>query len=115
MPLGTPGFLVLRVIRIQVYNGTAFQPPDAPQRDSSMLLCDLPDGVRATVTRVAGADGAADPALLRRLADLGFIAGEAVRVIRRGPGGREPVAVEVGDTLLGLRLVEARCVEVAAD
>ncbi|MFO1312353.1 MAG: FeoA family protein [Burkholderiales bacterium] len=77
-----------------------------------MLLCDLPNGVAATVIRVAAADGHADAALLRRLADLGFIAGESVRVLRRGPGGREPVAVQVGDTLLGMRLVEARCVEV---
>ncbi|MFO1304100.1 MAG: FeoA family protein [Burkholderiales bacterium] len=81
----------------------------------SMLLCDLPTGAHATVTRVMAGDGYADAALLRRLADLGFIAGEPVRVVRRGPGGREPVAVQVGETLLGMRLVEARCIEVAAD
>lgn len=79
-----------------------------------MRLSDLPNGVDATVIRVEAVDGHADAALLRRLADLGFIAGEAVRVLRRGPGGREPVAVLVGDTLIGMRLVEARCVEVSA-
>ena len=79
-----------------------------------MMLSDLPNGTDATVTRLEAPHGHADQALLRRLADLGFIAGESVRVLRRGPGGREPVAVQVGETLLGLRLLEARCVRVAA-
>jgi ferrous iron transport protein A len=50
--------------------------------------------------------------MLRRLAELGFIAGEPVQVLRRGPGGRDPLAVRVGDTLFALRLAEARCIEV---
>jgi ferrous iron transport protein A len=79
-----------------------------------MMLSDLPNGTEATVTRLEAPNGQVDGALLRRLADLGFIAGESVRVLRRGPGGREPVAVQVGETLLGLRLLEARCVRVAA-
>jgi ferrous iron transport protein A len=37
-----------------------------------------------------------------------------VQVLRRGPGGREPLAVQVGETLFALRLVEAQCVEVSA-
>jgi ferrous iron transport protein A len=35
-----------------------------------------------------------------------------VQVLRRGPGGRDPLAVRVGDTLFALRLAEARCIEV---
>ena len=31
----------------------------------------------------------------------------------RGPGGREPLAVQVGDTQFALRLVEAQCIEVS--
>jgi ferrous iron transport protein A len=78
-------------------------------------LADLPDGGHAVVTRlVAGVPGA-DAALLRRLAEIGFVEGEPVRVLRRGPGGREPLAVQVGETLFALRLIEARCVEVCAD
>ena len=50
--------------------------------------------------------------MLRRLAELGFIAGEPVQVLRRGPGGRDPLAVRVGDTLFALRLAEARCIDV---
>ena len=56
-----------------------------------------------------------DAAMLRRLAELGFIAGEPVQVLRRGPGGRDPLAVRVGDTLFALRRAEARCIEVHVD
>jgi ferrous iron transport protein A len=37
-----------------------------------------------------------------------------VQLLRRGPGGREPLAVRVGDTQFALRLVEAQCVQVRA-
>jgi ferrous iron transport protein A len=33
-------------------------------------------------------------------------------MLRRGPGGREPLAVQIGDTQFALRLLEAQCVEV---
>ncbi|MEK8048616.1 FeoA family protein [Ideonella sp. DXS22W] len=76
-------------------------------------LADLPDGSAATVQQVQ-ADGAAlDAMQLHRLRELGFLPGEPVQVVRRGPGGREPLAVQVGDTLFALRLAEARCVLVA--
>ena len=77
-------------------------------------LADLPDGGHAVVTRLATGVPGADAALLRRLAEIGFVEGEPVQVLRRGPGGREPLAVQVGDTLFALRLLEARCVEVNA-
>jgi ferrous iron transport protein A len=35
-----------------------------------------------------------------------------VHMLRRGPGGREPLAVQVGDTQFALRLLEAQCIEV---
>jgi len=35
-----------------------------------------------------------------------------VRMLRRGPGGREPLAVQIGDTQFALRLLEAQCVQV---
>ena len=75
-------------------------------------LAALPDGRPATVTGLNTEVPGADPALLRRLAEIGFVAGEPVQVLRRGPGGREPLAVQVGDTLFALRLLEARCVQV---
>lgn len=79
-------------------------------------LDDLPNGTHATVRGVAAsATAELDAGHLRRLVELGFIAGEPVQVLRRGPGGREPLAVRVGDTLLALRRCEARCIDVALD
>lgn len=75
-----------------------------------MLLSQLPNGSQAVVTRTASAEVGA--ASLQRLQELGFIAGEPVQVLRRGPGGREPLAVQVGDSQFALRLLEAQCIEV---
>jgi len=75
-------------------------------------LCDLPNGAHATVRGVVAASPQADSTLLRRLGELGFIAGESLQVLRRGPGGREPLAVLIGETMFALRLLEAQCVEV---
>jgi ferrous iron transport protein A len=77
-----------------------------------MLLNELPNGALATVSRVVSASADVDAVALRRLAELGFIPGEPVQLLRRGPGGREPLAVLIGDTLFGLRLLEAQCIEV---
>lgn len=77
-----------------------------------MNLSDLPNGSRAFVTQLQRAGSEVGDATLRRLAELGFIEGEPVHVLRRGPGGREPLAVQIGDTQFALRLVEARCIQV---
>jgi len=50
--------------------------------------------------------------LLQRLSELGFLPGENVTVLRRGPGGREPIAVQIGETVFALRSIEASCIEV---
>ena len=78
----------------------------------STLLSDLPNGAHATVGRVVAATKEVDAGLLRRLGELGFIPGEPLQLLRRGPGGREPLAVLVGETMFALRLVEAQCIEV---
>ena len=44
--------------------------------------------------------------------ELGFLPGEPLQLLRRGPGGREPLAVLIGETMFGLRLLEAQCIEV---
>lgn len=78
----------------------------------TLLLADLPDGAHATVLQVRGQGSALNARQLQRLGELGFLPGEPVQVLRRGPGGREPLAVVVGDTMFGLRLAEARCIAV---
>ena len=50
--------------------------------------------------------------VIRRLAELGFLPGEVITVLRRGPGGREPIAVQIGETVFALRSLEAACIEV---
>ncbi|HEX6706684.1 MAG TPA: FeoA family protein [Albitalea sp.] len=77
-----------------------------------MLLADLPNGAHATVAGLVSASAALDAPALRRLGELGFIPGEPVQLLRRGPGGREPLAVLIGETLFALRLLEAQCIEV---
>ena len=78
----------------------------------TMLLNELPNGAHATVMRVVSSSANVDAVALRRLAELGFIPGEPVQLLRSGPGGREPLAVLIGDTMFGLRLLEAQCIEV---
>lgn len=80
-----------------------------------MLLADLPNGSTARVAALHAGGTGMDAAVLQRLAELGFIPGEPVRVMHRGPGGREPIAVLVGQTLFALRLAEARCVAVTPE
>ncbi len=79
-----------------------------------MLLSQLTKGSHALVERVVAGSTEVGEATLRRLGELGFIAGEPVQMLHRGPGGREPLAVQIGETLFALRLLEAQCIEVCA-
>jgi ferrous iron transport protein A len=76
-----------------------------------MLLSQLAQGVMAVIAGVDGV-GEAD-SIARRLQDLGFVDGEPVRVIARGPFGGEPLAVQIGFTRFALRIAEANRVRVA--
>jgi len=77
-----------------------------------MLLSQLPNGAHALVERVFSGAPEVSDATVQRLEELGFIAGEPVLMLRRGPGGREPLAVQIGETLFALRLVEAQSIGV---
>lgn len=77
-----------------------------------MFLDELPNGAHATVANVVARSSDVNDAVLRRLGELGFLPGEPVQLLRRGPGGREPLAVLIGDTMFGLRMIEAQCIEV---
>lgn len=57
---------------------------------------------------------AADP-IARRLRDLGFVDGEPVRVVARGPMGGDPVLIQIGFTRFALRRAEAARVSVHAE
>jgi ferrous iron transport protein A len=70
-----------------------------------MLLSELPQGVPARVDAVQ--DTKDNDAISQRLRDLGFVPGETVRVVARGPWGGEPLAVKIGSTRFALRRSEA--------
>ncbi|MDQ2736296.1 MAG: ferrous iron transport protein A [Pseudomonadota bacterium] len=78
-------------------------------------LSALAAGARATVARVVASSPEVDAVALRRLGELGFLPGEPVQVLRRGPGGREPLAILIGETIFALRLLEAQCIEVTPE
>ena len=70
-----------------------------------VTLTDLPLNATAQVEDVQ--DFHANDAIARRLRELGFVAGEDVSVVARGPFGREPLLVQVGFTRFALRRAEA--------
>jgi len=72
---------------------------------TAMKLSELPRLATATV-RIVEAVSASDP-IARRLADLGFVPGETVRLIASGPVGGDPLLVQVGFTRFALRRSEA--------
>jgi ferrous iron transport protein A len=78
-------------------------------------LAELPSGVIARVVSVGSIDPAAPGELPKRLAELGFLPGELVRIVGRGVFAREPLAVRVGTGTFALRLFEAACVRVCLE
>jgi ferrous iron transport protein A len=48
-----------------------------------------------------------------RLAELGFVAGAAIKVLATAPFGRDPMAVRIGSSTFALRHHEAALVELA--
>lgn len=75
-----------------------------------MTLSDLPLHAAAVVESVH--DTSANDAIARRLRELGFVAGEDVRLLARGPVGSEPLLVQVGFTRFALRRSEAARVSI---
>ncbi|MFD0317751.1 FeoA family protein [Streptomyces flavalbus] len=74
----------------------------------ALSLADLAPGARATVTEVVGAQA---PTVARRLADLGFVPGAVVEVVRRAPL-RDPVVYRVQDYEVCLRRAQSAWVRV---
>ncbi|MES2385536.1 MAG: FeoA family protein [Pseudomonadota bacterium] len=95
--------------------GPGLYAPPAPMTPATMPLTDLAPNRASTIVSLSAAQGEdGSSSLLQRLAELGFMTGETISVLRRGPGGREPIAVQVGDTLFALRHHEASCIQVSA-
>lgn len=78
-----------------------------------MRLSELPKGAAAVVVQVD--DAHADDPIAQRLRDLGFVAGEPVRLVARGPLGADPLLVQIGSTRFALRRSEAARVSVQVD
>ena len=78
-----------------------------------MTLSDLPLNGSALVDSVQELH--ANDAIARRLQELGFVPGENVRLVARGPIGGEPLLVQVGFTRFALRIAEARRITVRPD
>ena len=72
-------------------------------------------GEKALVNNVLANENAANGNtfdIARRLKELCFVKGEAVRVLHRGYFGGEPLAVRVGQSTFALRLFEAALIGV---
>jgi ferrous iron transport protein A len=94
---------------------TTSRPPIPAPPSADIRLTDLQLGTRATVVSVTAADAAAPAELGRRLAELGFLPGEAVRIVARGLMARAPIAVRIGTGTFALRLFEAACIRVCPE
>jgi ferrous iron transport protein A len=89
--------------------------PVRAANDGEVGLADLATGTAARVVSVSAGEGAAPREMGRRLAELGFLPGETVRIVARGLLAREPIAVRVGTGTFALRLFEAACVRVCPE
>src|SRR5271170_7509147 len=81
---------------------------------TGIRLTELGVGTCARVVSVAATE-AATPDLGRRLAELGFLPGEAVRIVAKGLMARAPIAVRIGTGTFALRLFEAACIRVCPE
>ena len=72
-------------------------------------LLDLPLGAFAVVRGIRPVSE--QDTIARRLGELGFVAGETVRLVVQGPFGADPLLVELGGTRFALRRAEAARIE----
>ena len=84
-------------------------------RVNPIRLIDLPIGTPARVVGIDPPDIGADAGERRRLAAIGFLPGEFVQVVAHSPLGRNPIAVSIGNSMFGLRRVEAECIRVCPE
>lgn len=75
-----------------------------------MNLSELSPFTPAVVDTVTGLDSN-DP-IAKRLRELGFVEGEPVSIVARGPIGADPLLVQIGFTRFALRRSEAQRVNI---
>ena len=98
-------FVSFGYLRVSTLNGAAL---------AAISLDQLPSHQWATVVEVARAgQGGATEDVALRLTEIGFVPGEAVRIVASGVPGREPLAVRLGHTTFALRRHEAALIRVA--
>lgn len=86
----------------------------APNPVAGVLgLHELPRNVEARVSGFRAAGNGDEQDMLLRLAELGFLPGEPVRVTAHGFAGRDPLAVRLGRTTFALRRHEAALLQVS--
>src|ERR1700733_2326019 len=90
--------------------GAVLKPSIEPGA-AEIPLADLAPGAIARVVEVIAGSGE-HAGLGRRLAELGFLPGEAVRIVARGFMSRAPIAVRIGTGTFALRLFEAASIRV---
>jgi len=93
---------------------TTGRPVERVAAPHSMRLAELATGAVARVVSVSAEAGGTGE-LHRRLAELGFLPGEKLRIVARGFLGREPIAVRIGTSTFALRLFEAACIGVCLE
>jgi ferrous iron transport protein A len=76
-------------------------------------LSEFESGRNALISRVD--DRASPDPIAMRLRDLGFVSGEAVRIVAKGPIGGDPLVVQIGYTRFALRRSEASRVMVRSE
>lgn len=76
-----------------------------------MNIADLPEGARARIIAISGAD--AD--LEAKLREVGFSEGDPVQLLTRGPFGGQPLAVRLSRRIIAIRVEEAKAIEIEAD
>ena len=75
-------------------------------------LAAAPAGQALTVQQVSAPEHS--PEWASWLADLGFLPGEAVRILRRGAQRTGNLVVRIGQSTFALRHAEAECIAVTA-
>ncbi|HAL36927.1 MAG TPA: ferrous iron transport protein A [Polaromonas sp.] len=86
--------------------------PENLMQHKVLDLALMKKGDCATVTGLASTEGAEALAIKTRLWELGFAAGEKVRVVAESFPGGDPMAVRLGNTTFALRRHEAAMIHV---